>query len=130
LNHNTAKLTQLLVYLEMSYKFAQMKLAENNKTERDLRNQIADLVNTQRGTTTLNAESKTEQSWAVLLRWQHWIDDRVEQLNSELARVLAQKPELRATVRNTLRKNESLKGVLESLHKNNKAQEIKKSLYD
>ena len=130
MNHNTAKLTQLLVYLEMSYKFAQMKLAENNKTERDLRNQIADLVNTQRGTTTLNAESKTEQSWAVLLRWQHWIDDRVEQLNSELARVLAQKPELRATVRNTLRKNESLKGVLESLHKNNKAQEIKKSLYD
>jgi len=130
LNHNAAKLSQLLVHLEMSYKFAQMKLAENNKTERDLRNRIADLVNTQRGTPTLDAESKTEQSWAVMLRWQHWIDDRVEQLNSELARVLAAKPELIVTVRNTLRKNESLKGVLENLQKNDKAQKMKKSLYD
>lgn len=87
---------------------AQAQMARVQKQEADLRQQLQELVSARQNQ--IDGESPAQRAGADV-RWQQWVDSRREQINIELARILATKETVRARLRIAFGKDQAMQAL-------------------
>ncbi|SEW41299.1 hypothetical protein SAMN04488515_2810 [Cognatiyoonia koreensis] len=97
---------------------AQAKSAALQRKESALRQQLHDLA--RQRDTPVSVESAAERAGATV-RWQHWVDRRREEINTELARVLALRDAARARLQRAFGKDQAMQELVKRLERERQA---------
>ena len=97
MSSHMSDVSRLWQVTEAAYAAEQAKMTRLNLRETQLRQQLSDLAAARKSTNTPMEEDAAARAGADFL-WQKWVDSRVTDLNSELARVLVEKSRVHASL--------------------------------
>lgn len=99
------QLKQLIAVTETALAAAQASMARMQLLEADLRQQLIEL----KGTNAMGLSESAATRAGADVRWNRWVDKRREDINTELARTLAEKESVREKLRIAFGKDQAVR---------------------
>ncbi|GAA6208917.1 hypothetical protein NBRC116601_22100 [Cognatishimia sp. WU-CL00825] len=106
------KQTELLQLAQLKFQSDQMGMAALARQETALKRHLKDLNQSEKHLCKTTSSDAVLQRANAILPWQNWVAQRRDQMNIELAQVMAQKEFARAAMRQSFGQVEAAKSLL------------------